>query len=132
MDTAQLIELLHRYDMEVRAAAIAQGNAPPPQILLMINIIASIPASLMLLPPPNPTETLRRAPARTNAYLLLPRAGAIMLSPVPSSACIEQAGPWRTAAVFEVREDGFLMEDIRTLARSGRGAAAASTILHPA
>ena len=97
----------------------------------MINIIASIPASLMLLPPPNPTETLRRASARTNAYLLLPRAGAIMISPVPPSACIEQAGPWRTVAVFEVREDGFLMEDIRTLARSGRGAAEASSILHP-
>ena len=97
----------------------------------MINIIASIPASLMPPPPPNPTETLRRAPARTNAYLLLPRAGAIMLSPVPPSACIEQAGPWRTAAVLEVREDGFLMEVIRSLARSGRGAAAASTILHP-
>ena len=61
-DTAQLIELLHRYDMEVRAAAIAQRNAPPPQIFLMINIIASIPASLMPLPPPNLTESLRRAP----------------------------------------------------------------------
>ena len=54
-----------------------------------------------------------------------------MLSPVLSSACIEQAGPLCTAAVFEVREDGYLMEDIRTLARSDGGAAAASTILHP-
>ena len=97
----------------------------------MINIIAVIPASLMPPPPPNLTESPRRTPSRTNTYLLLPRAGAIMLSPVPSSACIEQAGPWRTAAVFEIREDGYLMEDIRTLARSGRGAAAASTILHP-
>ena len=131
MDIARLVELLHQYDMEVRAAAIAQGNAAPPQILPMINIIAVIPASLMPLPPPNPTEYPRRTPSRTNAYLLLPRAGAIMLSPVPSSACIEQAGPWRTAAVFEIRDDGYLMEDIRTLARSGRGAAAAASILHP-
>ena len=97
----------------------------------MINIIASLPASLMPPLPPNPTETSRRTPARTTAFLLLPRAGAIMLSPVPTSACIEQAGPWRTAAVLEVREDGYLMEDIRTIARSGRGAAAATAILHP-
>ena len=102
MDIVRLVELLHHYDMEVRAAAIAQGNAPPPQILPMINIIAVIPASLMPLPPPNPTEYPRRTPSRTNAYLLLPRAGAIVLSPVPSSACIEQAGPWRTAAAFEI------------------------------
>ena len=54
-----------------------------------------------------------------------------MLSPVPTSACIEQVGPWRTAAVIEVKEDGYLMKDIRTLARSGRGAAAATAILHP-
>ena len=38
MDIARLVELLHQYDMEVRAAAIAQGNAPPPQILPMINV----------------------------------------------------------------------------------------------
>ena len=129
--TAQLIELLHRYDTEVRAAATAQGNAPPPQLLLMVNIIVNIPACLMPPPPSTTTETSRRTQARTTAFLLLPRAGAIMLSPVPTSACIEQAGPWRTAAVMEVKEDGYLMEDIRTLARSGRGAAAATAILHP-
>ena len=132
MDMARLVELIHQYDTEVRAAALAQGNEPPPHILPMINIIAVLPAGLMLLPPPNPMEYSRRTtPPRTNAYLLLPRAGAIILSPVPSSACIEQAGPWRTPAVFEVREDGYLMEDIRTLARSGRGAAAAASIPHP-
>ena len=54
-----------------------------------------------------------------------------MLSPMPSSACIEQAGPWRTAAVIEVRENGYLMDDIRVLARSGRGIAAAATFSHP-
>jgi hypothetical protein len=98
----------------------------------MINIIAVIPTNLMPLPSsPGPTESSRRMPPRTNTYLLLPRAGAIMLSPVPSSACIEQAGPWYTAAVIEVREDGYLMEDIRALARSGRGIAAAATFLHP-
>ena len=129
---ARLVALLHQYDMEVRAAALTQGNDLPPQIIPMINIIAVLPASLMPLPPSNPMEYPRRTtPPRTNAYLLLPRAGAIMLSPVPSSACIEHAGPWRTPAVFEIREDGYLMEDIRTLARSGRGAAAAAFIPHP-
>ena len=49
-DTVQIIDLLHRYDMELRAAAIAQGNDPPPQILTMINIIAIIPANLLPLP----------------------------------------------------------------------------------
>jgi hypothetical protein len=97
----------------------------------MVNIIVNIPACLMPPPPSTTTETSRRTQARTTAFLLLPRAGAIMLSPVPTSACIEQAGPWRTAAVMEVKEDGYLMEDIRTLARSGRGAAAATAILHP-
>ena len=87
MDTTQIIDLLHMYDMELRAAAIAQVNAPPPQILPMIDIIAVIPANLLPLhPPPGPTESPHRTPPRTNTYLLLPRAGAIMLSPVLSSA----------------------------------------------
>ena len=50
MDTDHLIDLLHRYDMELQAAAIAQGNNPPPQILPMINIIAIIPANLLPWP----------------------------------------------------------------------------------
>ena len=115
MNSDHLIDLLHRYDMELQAAAIAQGNDPPPQILTMINIIAIIPANLLPLAPSSFTESRRMLP-RTNSYLLLPRAGAIMLHPMPSSASLEQAGPWRTAATNEVRDDGYLMEDIRTLA----------------
>jgi hypothetical protein len=130
-DTAQIIDLLHRYDMELNAAAIAQGIDSPPQILTMINLIAIIPANLLPPPPPSLTEPPRRTPPRTNSYLLLPRAGAIMLNPTPSSASIEQAGPWHTAATIEVRDDGYLMDDIRTLARSGRSIATAATFSHP-
>jgi hypothetical protein len=117
-NTAQIIDFIHLYDMELKAAATTQGNASPPQILPMINIIAIIPANLLPPPPPSLTEPHRRTPPRTNTYLLLPHAGAIMLNPMSSSACIEQAGPWHTAATIEVREDGYLMDDIRTLARS--------------
>jgi hypothetical protein len=54
-----------------------------------------------------------------------------MLKPIPSSACIEQVRTWHTAATIKVREDGYLMDDIRTLARSGRGIASAATFSHP-
>jgi hypothetical protein len=50
---------------------------------------------------------------------------------MPSSASIKQAGPWCTAATVEVRDDGYLMEDIRSLARSGRNIATAATFSHP-
>ena len=96
----------------------------------MINIIATIPASLLPLPPPSPANPHHRLPPRSNSYLLLPRAGAIMINPMPFTACIEQAGLWNTAATLEVREDGFLMDDIRTLARSGRGTSTAAAIAH--
>ena len=96
----------------------------------MINIIAIIPANLLPLAPSSYTEPRRMLP-RTNSYLLLPRAGAIMLHPMPSSASLEQAGPWRTAATLEVRDDGYLMEDIRTLARSGRSTTTLATFSHP-
>jgi hypothetical protein len=46
-DTAQIIDLLYLYDMELRAAAIVQGNAYPPQILPIINLIPTIPANLL-------------------------------------------------------------------------------------
>ena len=68
MNMARLVELIHQYDTEVRAAALAQGNEPPPQILPMINIIAVLPAGLMPLPPSNPMEYSRRTtPPRTRA-----------------------------------------------------------------
>jgi hypothetical protein len=53
-----------------------------------------------------------------------------MTNPMPSSACIEQAGPWRTAATLEVRGDGYLMDAIRNLARSGRGHSAPLDLAH--
>jgi hypothetical protein len=54
-----------------------------------------------------------------------------MLNPMRSSACIQQAGPWNTAATLETRKNGFLMDDIRTLARSRRGLASTVTFSHP-
>ena len=102
-DTAQVLQLLRQYDEELRAAALAQGTSIPPQILPMINLILNAPAALL----PVPTRDDQRAlPPRTNTYLLLPRAGAIMTNPMPTSACLEQAGPWRTAATIEARGDG--------------------------
>ena len=94
----------------------------------MINLIINAPAALL----PAPTrEDQRNVPPRTNTYLLLPRAGAIMTNPMPTSACLEQAGPWRTAATIEARSDGYLMEAICTLARSGRGHSATVDLAHP-
>ena len=127
-DTAQVIQLLRQYDEELRAAALAQGTSIPPQILPMINLIMNAPAAL--LPAPM-RDDQRNVPPRTNTYLLLPRAGAIMTNPMPTSACLEQAGPWRTAATIEARGDGYLMEAIRSLARSGRGPPAATDLAHP-
>ena len=47
-----------------------------------------------------------------------------MTDPPPTTACLSQAGPFRTAARLEIRTDGYFMEDIRELARSARGTAA--------
>ena len=44
-----------------------------------------------------------------------------MTDPPPITACLSQAGPFRTAARLEIRTDGYFMEDIRELARSARG-----------
>jgi hypothetical protein len=52
-----------------------------------------------------------------------------MTDPPPITACLSQAGPFRTSARLEIRTDGYFMEDIRELARSGRGTAAQFT--HP-
>jgi hypothetical protein len=54
-----------------------------------------------------------------------------MLISMPSSSCIKQVGPWHTAAYIKVREDGYLMDDIRTLARFGQGIATAATFSRP-
>ena len=54
-----------------------------------------------------------------------------MTNSMPTSACIEQAGPWRTAATLEARSDGYLMEAIRNLARSDREQSAPIDLAHP-
>ena len=88
----------------------------------MINIVAIAPAEL--LPPPPDRRDGRPPPPRTASYLLLPRAGAIMVDPPPVTACLTQAGPFQSSARLEIRRDGYFMEELRTLARSARGSAA--------
>ena len=117
---SQVLELLATYDAELADLTLAQGStAPPPAIMDMINIIATAPAELLPILPNRPNG--RPPPPRTTSYLLLPRAGAIMVDPPPLMACLTQAGPFRTSARFEIRRDGFFMEDLRNLARSSRG-----------
>ena len=52
-----------------------------------------------------------------------------MTYPLPITACLSQAGPFRTSARLEIRTDRYFMEDIRMLARSARCTAAQFT--HP-
>ena len=47
-----------------------------------------------------------------------------MTDPPPITACLSQAGSFRTAARLEIRTDGYFMEDVRELTRSARGTAA--------
>ena len=47
-----------------------------------------------------------------------------MTDPPPITACLSQAGPFRTAARLKIRTDGYFMKDVRELARSARGIAA--------
>ena len=49
-DTAQVIQLIRRYDEELRAAALAQGTPIPSQLLPMINLIINAPAALLPAP----------------------------------------------------------------------------------
>ena len=85
----------------------------------MINIIASTPADLLPILPNRSNG--RPPPSRTPSYLLLPRADALMVDPPPLMACLTQAEPFRTSARFDIRRDGYFMDDLRNLARSTRG-----------
>ena len=119
----QILELLTAYDAELTDLTLAQGiTDPPPALMNMINVVAIAPAALVPEPPNQDPD--RPPPPRTSTYLLLPRAGAIMTDPPPITACLSQAGPFRTAARLEIRTDGYFMEDVRKLARSARGVAA--------
>ena len=128
LSLVQILELINTYDAELTDLALAQGIAdPPPPLMNMINIVAIAPAALV--PEAPNLHPDRPPPPSTSTYLLLPRAGAIMTDPPPITACLSQAGPFRTSARLEIRTDGYFMEDIRELARSGRGTAAQFT--HP-
>ena len=105
---------------ELADITLAQGaTAPPPAIMDMINIVAIAPAELLPILPNRPNR--RPPPSRTSSYLLLPRAGAIMVDPSPLMACLTQAGPFRTSSRLEIRRDGYFMKNLRNLARSSRG-----------
>ena len=123
LSLVQILELLTAYDAELTDLTLAQGiTDPPPALMNMINVVAIAPAALVPEPPSQDPD--RPPPPRTSTYLLLPRAGAIMTDPPPITACLSQAGPFRTAAKREIRTDGYFMEDVRELARSARGIAA--------
>jgi hypothetical protein len=116
----QVLELLTIYDTELADITLAQGaTAPPPAIMDMINIVAIAPTERLPILPNRPNGL--PPPSCTFSYLLLPRAGAIMVDPPPLMACLTQARPFRTSARLEIRRDGYFMDDFRNLARSARG-----------
>ena len=84
----------------------------------MINIVAIAPAELLPIPP-NRNDG-RLPPPRTTSYLLLPRAGTIMVDPPPITACLTQAGLFHSSSRLKIRRDGYFLEELRTLARSAR------------
>jgi hypothetical protein len=80
LSLVQVLELLTTYDTELTDLTMAQGaTTPPPAIMDMINIVTIAPAEL--LPNQSNRNDGRPPPPRTNSYLLLPRAGAIMVDP---------------------------------------------------
>ena len=96
LSLVQVLELLTTYDTELTDITMAQGAPSPPSIMDMINIVAIAPAEL--LPSPPDRRDGRPTPPHTTSYLLLPRAGAIMVDPPPITACLTQAGPFQSSA----------------------------------
>ena len=81
----QVLKLLASYDTKLADNTMAQGAAlPPPSLMDTINIVAIAPTALLPIPPNQATRGRPPLP-RTMTYLLLPRAGAIMITPPPPS-----------------------------------------------
>jgi hypothetical protein len=117
---AQVLEIFATYDTELVDITMAQGaTIPPPAILDMINFVAIAPPELLPITPNRPNE--RSSLSRTSSYLLLPRAGAIMVDLPPLMACLTKAGPFCTSSRLEIRRDGYFMDEFLNLARSARG-----------